>query len=263
MKEKLSIVKVGGAVVEDEVKLADFLDAFSKIKGLKLLIHGGGKVATKLANSLGIDSKLVDGRRVTDDEMIDVVIMTYGGLINKKIVAQLNARGMNSVGLTGADADCMRSRKRPVKNGLNYGWVGDVEYINDRYLKQLISNDIIPVMAPLTHDGKGHLLNTNADTIAKELACALVQDFDVSLNFIFDLNGVLENVNDPNTLIKSIDREKYKSLKANGTVSGGMIPKLDNAFETIDKGVSLVRLLNVHSLSQITNSNFDEYTIFH
>ncbi|MEM7296792.1 MAG: acetylglutamate kinase [Bacteroidota bacterium] len=261
MKEKLTIVKVGGAILEDEVKLSEFLIAFVQLDGKKLLVHGGGKLATQLASSMGIEATMKDGRRITDNQMIDVVIMTYGGLVNKKLVALLNAKGIESIGLTGADGNSILAKKRPVKNGLDYGWVGDIETVNSKFLIKLISNGLLPILAPLTHDNKGHLLNTNADTIASEVAVALTQHFDVSLNFIFDLKGVMKDISDAESLIKSIDKTGYKALKKKEIITNGMIPKLDNAFSTIEKGVSLVRLLNVSALSHLQNPEFDEYTI--
>ncbi|MEM9896217.1 MAG: acetylglutamate kinase, partial [Bacteroidota bacterium] len=184
MQEKLTIVKVGGAVIEDEKKLVSFMDAFKQIESKKLLVHGGGKMANQLAASLNIEVKMVDGRRVTDDQMIEVVIMAYSSL-NKKLSALLESKGIRSVGLTGADGDTIRSVKRPIKNGLDFGWVGDIEKVNDQLFTDLLSIGSVPVMAPLTHDGNGQLLNTNADTIASELAVALSGSFSVSLNYIF------------------------------------------------------------------------------
>lgn len=263
MKEKLTIVKIGGSIVDDDAVLSEFLDAFVKLEGKKLLVHGGGKVATTVANSLGIGATMIEGRRITDDQMIDVVIMTYGGLINKKLVAQLSSRGIECIGLTGADGNSILATKRPIKHGVDFGWVGDIESVNNEFLTRLISSNLLPIMAPLTLDAKGQLLNTNADTIASELAVALAQDFDVSLNFIFDRKGVMKNVNDPKSLVKSIDVTSYHRLKTDQIITDGMIPKLDNAFSTIECGVNLVRLLNVSALSQLQNPDFDEYTTIH
>ncbi len=262
MKEQLTIVKVGGAVIEDRVTLAEFLDAFTQIEGKKILVHGGGKIANHLAASLKVKVKMVEGRRMTDDQMIDVVIMAYSGL-NKKITALLNSKGVASVGLTGADDDTIRSVKRPIRNGLDFGWVGDVEKVNCHLLIDLLSSKIIPIMASLTHDGKGQLLNTNADTIASELAVALLKDYKVTLNFIFDQNGVMKDLNDPQSLIKTISYEAYQKLKKERVITDGMIPKLDNAFATIQRGVEEIRLLNVNALSQLNNPDFDEFTRIH
>lgn len=263
MKKKLTIVKAGGAIIENVEQLNALLDAFLSIEGYKILVHGGGRIASEYAEKLDVQVKMIDGRRITDDDMIDVVTMTYGGLINKKIVALISSKGSKSIGLTGADGDCIRSVKRPIVNELDYGWVGDIERVNVSVFENFLAHGIIPVVAPLTHDGDGHLLNTNADTIASSLACAMTELFDVSLNFIFDLNGVRGDINDPDSLIKSMDRMAYDSLKDQGIISNGMIPKLDNAFSTIDEGVAHVRLLNVSGLSQLSNPNFDDYTIIH
>ncbi len=263
MKKKLTIVKAGGAIIENDEQLNALLDAFLSIEGYKILVHGGGRIASEYAEKLGVQVKMIDGRRITDDDMIDVVTMTYGGLINKKIVALIAAKEGKSIGLTGADGDCIRSVKRPIVNGMDYGWVGDIEYVNVSVFENFLAQGIIPVVAPLTHDGDSNLLNTNADTIASSIACAMTELFDVSLNFIFDLNGVRGDINDPGSLIKSMDRMTYNSLKNQGIISNGMIPKLDNAFSTIDEGVTHVRLLNVLGLSQLSNPNFDEYTIIH
>ena len=179
--EKLTVVKVGGAVVEDEEQLARLLNDFAAIEGNKVLVHGGGRRATKVAASLGIESKMVNGRRITDRDMLEVVTMVYGGLVNKNVVARLQANGVNALGLTGADMDVLRSRKRPVKDGIDFGFVGDVERADGKALQTLIEAGIVPVMAPLTHDGSGNILNTNADTIAGETAKALAPFYDVTL----------------------------------------------------------------------------------
>ncbi|WP_462247482.1 acetylglutamate kinase [Ekhidna sp.] len=261
MKELLTIVKVGGAVLENPGKLSIFLKGFTSIEGKKILIHGGGKTATKFADKLGVKSKMIDGRRITDDEILDVVIMTYGGLINKKLVAQLSVLGVKSVGITGADNNSILSSKRPEINGIDYGWVGDIEEVNTLAFEAFFDTNTVPIVAPLTSDGNGNLLNTNADTIASEIARAFAQKFNVSLNFVFDLNGLREDISDETSLIKSIDQIRYQELKENGVISNGMIPKLDNAFATISGGVSHVRLLNVEALFKLSNPNFDDYTI--
>jgi len=260
MKETLSIVKVGGAIIGNEVMLSLFLDAFVSLEGKKLLVHGGGKLASKLADDLGIEVLMIDGRRITNDQMIDVVIMTYGGLINKNLVASLYAKASPSIGLTGADGNCILAKKRPTVDGLDFGWVGDIESVNSQFISKQLMTGLIPIMAPLTHDGQGHLLNTNADTIASEVAIALSHQFDVTLNFIFDKKGVMKDINDPDSLIKSMNRTSYEKLKRQQVITDGMIPKLENAFQTLDKGVGLVRLLNVSALSKLQNPDFDEYT---
>ena len=239
MKEKITVVKVGGAVVEDEVQLDQLLKDFSAIKGKKVLVHGGGRRATKVASSLGIESKMVNGRRITDAAMLEVVTMVYGGLVNKNLVAKLQAKDVNAIGLTGADMNVIRSHKRPVKD-VDYGYVGDVEHVDGKELHTLIEEGITPVMAPLTHDGKGHIRNTNADTIASETAKALAEYYDVTLIYSFEKKGVLSNPDDDESVIPSITREDFEKYVADGVVAGGMIPKLENAFAAIDKGVSQV-----------------------
>lgn len=238
--EKITIVKVGGAVVEDEAQLTQLLKDFAAIEGKKVLVHGGGRRATKVAAALGIESKMVNGRRITDADMLEVVTMVYGGLVNKNLVARLQAAGVNALGLTGADIDVIRSHKRPIKDGIDFGFVGDVEKANGQMLHTLINAGITPVMAPLTHDGQGHILNTNADTIAGETAKALTPYYDVTLIYSFEKKGVLSNPDDDNSVISEITREDFERYKADGTVAGGMIPKLDNAFDAIDAGVKRV-----------------------
>lgn len=238
--EKITIVKVGGAVVEDEAQLTQLFKDFAAIEGKKVLVHGGGRRATKVAAALGIESKMVNGRRITDADMLEVVTMVYGGLVNKNLVARLQAAGVNALGLTGADIDVIRSHKRPIKDGIDFGFVGDVEKANGQMLHTLINAGITPVMAPLTHDGQGHILNTNADTIAGETAKALAPYYDVTLIYSFEKKGVLSNPDDDNSVISEITREDFERYKADGTVAGGMIPKLDNAFDAIDAGVKRV-----------------------
>ncbi len=237
--EKLTIIKVGGKIVEEEATLNKLLDDFSAIEGYKILVHGGGRSATKIASRLGIESKMVNGRRITDAETLKVVTMVYGGLVNKNIVAGLQARGVNALGLTGADMDVIRSVKRPVKE-VDYGFVGDVEKVNASFLAYLINKGVVPVMAPLTHDGKGNMLNTNADTIAGETAKAMASLFDVTLVYCFEKKGVLRDENDDDSVIPQITRAEFDAYVADGTIQGGMIPKLENSFSAINAGVSQV-----------------------
>ena len=240
MKEKITVVKVGGAVVEDDLQLSSLLRDFIAISGRKVLVHGGGRRATKVAAALGIETKMVNGRRITDAEMLEVVTMVYGGLVNKNIVARLQAQGINALGLTGADCNVIRAHKRPLKEGIDFGFVGDVDKADGEMLQALIEEGITPVMAPLTHDGEGHLLNTNADTIAAETAKALAEYYDVTLIYSFEKKGVLRNPDDDDSVIPVITREDFQRYVADGTVAGGMIPKLENAFDAIDAGVSQV-----------------------
>lgn len=239
MREKLTVIKVGGKIVEEEATLDRLLNDFARIEGHKVLVHGGGRSATKLAAQLGIESKMVNGRRITDSETLKVVTMVYGGLVNKNIVAGLQARGVNALGLTGADMNVIRSVKRPVKE-VDYGFVGDVEKVDASLLSDLIYKGVVPVMAPLTHDGKGNMLNTNADTIAGETAKALATLFDVTLVFCFEKKGVLRDENDDESVISLITPADFERYVADGTIQGGMIPKLENSFAAIEAGVTEV-----------------------
>ena len=238
--EKVTVVKVGGAIVEDSEQLARLLKDFAAIPGKKVLVHGGGRRATKVAAALGIESKMANGRRITDADMLEVVTMVYGGLVNKNLVAKLQANGVNALGLTGADMDVIHSHKRPLKDGIDFGFVGDVERANGKMLQTLINEGITPVMAPLTHDGKGNILNTNADTIASETAKALAPYYDVTLIYSFEKKGVLSNPEDDDSVIPVITHADFERYKADGTVAGGMIPKLENALTAIDAGVKEV-----------------------
>lgn len=240
MKEKLTVVKVGGAVVEDERQLQQLLKDFSAIKGKKVLVHGGGRKATKMAERLGIETHMVNGRRITDDEMLEVVTMVYGGLVNKQLVARLQAEGQNAIGLTGADANSILSHKRPLKDGVDFGFVGDVDAVDGQVLAALINNGMVPVVAPLTHDGQGHLLNTNADTMAGEVAKALARHYDVTLMFSFEKKGVLSNPDDDDSVIPEITRTLFNQYVSEGIINGGMIPKVENALSAVDAGVSKV-----------------------
>ena len=227
-------------MVEDELQLSQLLRDFSAIEGRKVLVHGGGRKATKMAERLGIETQMVNGRRITDGDMLEVVTMVYGGLVNKNLVARLQANGVNAIGLTGADADVIRSHKRPVKDGVDYGWVGDVDAADGNMLSRLVEAGITPVMAPLTHDGEGHILNTNADTIASETAKALAAIYDVTLIFSFEKKGVLSNPDDDESVIPTITRTLFNKYKADGTISGGMLPKIENALAAVEAGVSRV-----------------------
>ncbi|MBK5720758.1 acetylglutamate kinase [Dysgonomonas sp. Marseille-P4677] len=246
---KLTIIKVGGKIVEEEQSLKQLLKDFSQIEGNKILVHGGGRSATKLAERLGIESHMVNGRRITDKETLEVVTMVYGGLVNKNIVAGLQALGVNALGLTGADLNMIRSEKRPVKD-INYGFVGDVKEVNASMLSTLISQGIIPILAPLTHDKQGNILNTNADTIAGETAKALAPLFDVSLVYCFEKKGVLMDENDDNSVIPHITKTDFDRLVKEGIIQGGMIPKLENAFQSIEAGVNEVVITSVSEISK-------------
>lgn len=251
--EKLTLIKVGGKIVEEPDTLQQLLRDFSSIEGHKVLVHGGGRSATKIASQLGIESQMVNGRRITDAEMLKVVTMVYGGLVNKNIVAGLQALQVNALGLTGADMNIMRSDKRPVKD-VDYGFVGDVKEVNADVLASLIQQGIVPVLAPLTHDKQGHMLNTNADTIAGEAAKALAKYFDVTLMFCFEKKGVLLNEDDDESVIPEIDRASFQKYVAEGIIQGGMIPKLGNAFQAIDAGVKEVIITQASEIHKHTGT---------
>ncbi|MDD4191478.1 MAG: acetylglutamate kinase [Mangrovibacterium sp.] len=247
MSEHLTLVKVGGKVVEEPASLHDFLVHFLQIEGLKVLIHGGGRSATTMASRLGLEARMVDGRRVTDQAMLEVVTMVYGGLVNKNMVAALQSMGTNAIGLTGADLNYMLAVKRPVK-AIDYGFVGDVTHVRTRELTLLIDQGVVPVLAPLTHDGNGQLLNTNADTIAAEAAAALSTAYQTELVFCFEKPGVLRDAEDERSLISALNYDQFKGLQAAGAIHAGMVPKLDNSFDAIKRGVGRVRITNIPGL---------------
>jgi len=251
--DHLFVIKIGGNVIDNEENLSSFLSAFASIKTKKILIHGGGKIATKIGDQLGVASKYINGRRITDDDTIDIVTMVYGGLVNKKIVAKLQSKNCNSIGLTGADANLIPATKRPVKD-IDYGWVGDVDSseLPVSSFQLFLENNMVPVFAPLTHDGQGHILNTNADTIASSIAVALSAVYNVRLIYCFERKGVLENVDDANSVINLITKEKYKQLLAEEKLFAGIIPKIDNAFAAIDAGVKEVLIGDANDLLQNT-----------
>ncbi|GHT60316.1 acetylglutamate kinase [Bacteroidia bacterium] len=236
MNFQLTIVKVGGKVIEEPDALKALLKDFSLIAGYKVLIHGGGRTATELAEKLGVESKMVNGRRITDEETLKIATMVYAGLVNKTIVAQLQALRVDAIGLTGADMNLILSLKRPVTD-IDYGFVGDIKDVNYKVLSELLNQSYTPVLAPLTHDGEGNLLNTNADTIAAETARALAYNFNVRLIYCFEKKGVLMDENDENSVIQNLNLELYQQYKEEGIIKGGMIPKLDNAFRALASGV--------------------------
>ena len=246
--DRLTIIKVGGKVVEEPESFEALLDQFGKISGNKILVHGGGTTATEIAGKLGIKTQMVDGRRVTDAEMLKVVTMVYGGLVNKQIVAGLQARGCNAIGLSGADLDMIVAHKRPIKD-VDYGFVGDIDDVNPKELRLLINENVVPVIAPLTHDGKGQILNTNADTIASELAMELANYYTVYLFYCFEKRGVLIDPNDEATIIYDLDAELYEKYKKEEVIKEGMIPKLDNGFRAKRKGVKEVLITNPENIA--------------
>lgn len=246
--EKLTIVKVGGKVVETPESLTLLLDQFSAIEGHKILVHGGGRTATQMAARLGIESTMVNGRRITDLETLQVVTMVYAGLVNKDLVAKLQAMDINALGLTGADLNYMRSDKRPIKD-VDYGFVGDVKEVQPDILANLIQQGVVPVLAPLTHDKKGQLLNTNADTIAGEAAKALSHHFNVTLVYCFEKKGVLRDEQDDDSVIAKLTHDQFITYIEEGVIVGGMIPKLENAFEAINAGVKTVVITRADALT--------------
>ncbi len=247
---QLSIIKIGGNIIDDEAKLSGFLDAFAAVKGKKILVHGGGKLATKVATGLGVQQQMMDGRRITDAETLKIVTMVYAGSINKSIVSQLQARGCNAIGLTGADGNAIQAHKR-IHPSIDYGFVGDVDSVDTSLLTSLLMLDKTLVFAPITHDGKGQLLNTNADTIAQEIARALSGTFDISLVYSFEKSGVLLNAEDDSSVIGRIDPAYYQQLKEQQVIFGGMIPKLDNAFAALKSGVGKVIIGRAEELPQL------------
>ncbi len=241
----LRIFKIGGNVLDDEEEKKAFLKNFSTLEGPKILVHGGGKIASEIGKKLGIVPNMHEGRRITDAETLDLVVQVYGGLINKGIVAQLQALGCNALGLSGADGNLMPAQKRPVKS-IDYGWVGDVQHnkIATSLLEHLLERGFVPVIAPLSHDGEGHLLNTNADTIASSIAMAMARNYPVSLVYIFEQQGVMRDLNDPNSLLPYLNRTMAQKLTDEGIIEGGMIPKIQTALDCVEAGVKEVRIVN-------------------
>lgn len=253
--KKLYIIKIGGNIIDDANALEKFFVDFSMIDEPKLLIHGGGKIASELAKKLGVSQAMVNGRRITDGETLKITTMVYAGLINKQVVASLQAKKVNAIGFSGADANLIQSTKRKALD-IDYGFVGDVDVsgVNTEMLNLFIEKEIVPVFSAITHDGNGQLLNTNADTIASVLAAALSKYYSVKLNYCFEKNGVLENVDDESSVIKTITKTKYKQLLQDGSISKGMIPKLDNAFSAIQHGVTSVIIAHADELINITKN---------
>lgn len=246
---QLTVVKIGGNVIDNPQLFEQFLKDFAALEAPKVLIHGGGKIATQVAQQLEIETVMVDGRRVTDAKMLEVVTMVYGGLVNKRLVAQLQALGCNALGLTGADAGVIRSEKRAV-GAVDYGFVGDIVAVNAAFIQQLLQAGITPVFAPLTFDRHGNMLNTNADTQAQAIATALATEYTVSLVYCFEKKGVLTNPNDDTSVIPELNADSYASYKAEGVINKGMIPKLDNAFKALYDGVKEVVICHADDLSK-------------
>jgi len=258
-KEKLSIVKIGGNIIEDETSLNAFLELFSNLEGKKILVHGGGKRATHMASKLGIESKMINGRRITDADTLEVITMVYGGLVNKNVVAKLQALNTDAIGLTGADVNSIKSDKRPVKE-IDFGFVGDVKEVAHNSIDKLIQADFTPVFCAITHDGNGQLLNTNADTIASQVAVGMSNLYDTSIYYCFELNGVLRDINDKNSVVRRIDSKVYKELLEQGIIADGMLPKLENCFDALKNGVNNINMGNTSMLTQ-ANYNFTTITL--
>ncbi len=259
MKQKLSIVKIGGNIIEDPERLSYTLDLFSQMDGHKILVHGGGKKATEIGNKWGVETIMTNGRRITDVQSLDVAIMVYGGLVNKKIAAQLQALECNALGMSGADANAIRAHKRPVKE-IDFGWVGDVDSVNSNGISKLLLAGFTPVFCALTHDGNGQLFNTNADTIASELAIGLSLEFETTLYYCFEKNGVLRDIEDENSVIQHINSETYKILLNQGVIADGMLPKTHNCFHALQNNVKQVCIGNSDMLKK-TTSNFTTLTL--
>ncbi len=252
---KLYIIKIGGNIIDNPAACEQFLEQFAKIKENKILIHGGGKIATQIAEKLGTETKMIEGRRITNKPMLDVVTMVYGGLVNKNIVAQLQAFGCNAIGLTGADAGIIEAQKRPVKD-IDYGYVGDIVAVNGQQIATFIDQNLVPIIAPLSFDRHlGKILNTNADTMASALAVALTSSFEVNLIYCFEKKGVLADPTNDDSVIAKIDFETYNSLKNTGAINKGMIPKLDNAFAALTNGVAKVTICDANDLAETITKN--------
>lgn len=253
-KTPLTVVKIGGNVIDDAEALDNFLKDFAKIEGAKILVHGGGKLATRTAKKLGIEAVFHEGRRVTDAPMLDVAVMTYAGTTNKSIVAKLQGLNRNAMGFTGADGNLVLCKKR-VNSAVDYGLAGDVVAVNSGLLEVLLAQDILPVLCAITHDGKGQLLNTNADTIAAEIAVACSSAFDVSLMYCFEKNGVLADVEDEASVITTLTQERYASLREQGVIHNGMLPKLENCFSALNKGVTAIGIGSPKMISGATHTH--------
>ena len=252
MKEKLAIIKIGGNVIENEDELSKFLLSFSQLEGLKILVHGGGKLATQLATQLGVESKMFQGRRITDADTLKITTMVYAGLTNKNIVAQLQANECNAIGLSGADGNTIEAHKRPVRD-IDFGFVGDVEKVNYKVIYQLLNVGLTPVFCALTHNGHGQLLNTNADTIASELAIGMSSIYDTTLYYCFEKKGVLMDVNDDDSVVTAIDSKSYETLLADNVIADGMLPKMENCFHALNNNVKKVCIGDTEMLDPNSN----------
>lgn len=247
--EVLSIVKIGGKIINEKALLDQFLSSFKQIEGAKILVHGGGRAATDLSKRLAINVTMIDGRRVTDAATLNIAVMTYAGLINKSIVASLQSFGCTAIGLSGADGNVIQAHKRHVKD-IDYGFVGDIDQVNGKLLNQFLGSNIVPVLCPLTHDNKGQLLNTNADSIAAKVTAEMSKYFTVNLKYCFEYNGVLENVDDPNSILKEVNKEQSANYISSGVFADGMIPKVENAFSALENGADSVHICGINHVHE-------------
>ncbi|MDG1849429.1 MAG: acetylglutamate kinase [Flavobacteriales bacterium] len=254
MKAKLTVIKIGGEIINNSEKLDSFLSDFSRLDEPKILIHGGGKIATALSAKLGIETRMHEGRRITSKENLDVVTMVYAGLINKNITASLQSRECNAIGLSGADANTILASKRPLKP-TDYGFVGDIQSINSKVIDTFIENQMVPIFSAICHDGKGLLLNTNADTIATEIAIAMSAKYDTELIYCFDKKGVLMDVNDEDSVVENINTEGYRNLREQNVIHDGMLPKMENAFHALNNNVSKVMIGNTNFIKNRTEAH--------
>lgn len=251
-KPALNIIKIGGNIVDDANKLQHFLQSFAQLPGNKILVHGGGKIATEMASQLNIPQTLIEGRRITDEHTLRIVTMVYAGLINKNIVALLQSLGSNAIGLSGADGNTVKAHKR-VHPSIDYGFAGDVDEVNASFLSQLLLSGMVPVIAPITHDLKGQLLNTNADTMAQEIARGLSESFDVTLIYSFEKKGVLKDPAVEDSVIASLTREEFDKYVSQGIITKGMIPKLQNAFLALESGIQKIIIGPAEELALLLN----------
>ncbi len=255
MVEKLSIFKIGGKVIDDNSELDIFLKDFATVPGKKILVHGGGKWVSEMCERLGIEVKMTNGRRITDEKSLEVVTMILPGLANKKIVATLQKYGCNALGLTGADGNTIKATRRPVKNGIDFGFVGDIEKVNVKNVQEIIKSGFVPIFTAMTHDKSGQLLNTNADTIASSLAVGLTQEYKVDLYYCFEKPGVLKDLADEKTLVSHINKGNYLDLQSEGVIHTGMLPKVDNAFDAVSAGVNRVYICHYGDVKNLSEGD--------
>ncbi|MFC2124516.1 acetylglutamate kinase [Bacteroidota bacterium] len=259
--EKLYVIKIGGKVVEDDTGLPEFLEDFARVPGKKILVHGGGKWVTEMSRKLGIEVKMVDGRRITDSDTLEVVKMMLAGVANKNVVALLQGYGCNAIGMTGADGNMIRAHKRPLRSGIDYGFVGDIDEVNSAGFKDILKSGFVPVLTAMTHDGNGQLFNTNADTIAQSIGVAMAGDYEVEIFYCFEMPGVLTEIKRKDSLIEVITKSSYKELKEKGVIVEGMIPKIDNAYEALEHGVQKVHICHFNDIKKLASGTSNIGTV--